>query len=549
MRYQDRYTSTFLKYTLFCIFFVFSFVVWTPAFAVWVEPTQSPPGGNTLGPVYLSPNFSQDGYIDINTTDTFGLSTTGDDYGVIGTGGFVGILAQNTGVDPTSFGLFAQTLGDGFAAGFDGSILLNPQFSQLGTGLQGSIVYDDLNNSIYVCTLVGGCFLESDWDDLIFGAWSRSGNEISLNRSGYTVHGYENEDFFINGDKDVQIRIDADQLTSPGLQKFKINNGANDTVFEVNESGTATLNGGLVLGNTSSETPGMMRWTGTDFEGYVGGSWISLTSGTGGGQPPIVGGSDDDWKGIGTGTMYVGNLGDSLAIGTQTLLSSSAKVSVSNNSANGVGVWARTNGAGVPTAGYFESSGVGIEINAGSNSALIAESSGGFSGDFRGRPVTIGSPVTSAPAVINEEGDLYVEKDLEVDNQICLNDQCISSWSGQGSDCSLPQFSSFSANVADGGQGGYIGLKSVCAVDEHVCSTDEMMRSLRCGDGTAPVYNAGGAAWVLNGPPGFTAQANDCVGFTDDTIDALGTFWLFDSNGGAGYASRCDQPKAFACCK
>ena len=39
--------------------------------------------------------------------------------------------------------------------------------------------------------------------------------------------------------------------------------------------------GGVRLGNTSISGGGMIRWTGTDFEGHTGVGWISLTSGTG----------------------------------------------------------------------------------------------------------------------------------------------------------------------------------------------------------------------------------------------------------------------------
>lgn len=51
--------------------------------------------------------------------------------------------------------------------------------------------------------------------------------------------------------------------------------------------GTATpiekleVTGGIKLGNTSNTNNGTIRYTGSDFEGYAGGSWMSLTSGSG----------------------------------------------------------------------------------------------------------------------------------------------------------------------------------------------------------------------------------------------------------------------------
>lgn len=48
------------------------------------------------------------------------------------------------------------------------------------------------------------------------------------------------------------------------------------------------VNGGIKLGNTSNTNAGTLRWTGTDFEGYNGSGWVSLTSG---GGTTIVGGA------------------------------------------------------------------------------------------------------------------------------------------------------------------------------------------------------------------------------------------------------------------
>lgn len=42
------------------------------------------------------------------------------------------------------------------------------------------------------------------------------------------------------------------------------------------------LDGGVRLGNTSTAVAGEIRWTGGDFEGHTGSSWVSLTTGSGG---------------------------------------------------------------------------------------------------------------------------------------------------------------------------------------------------------------------------------------------------------------------------
>ena len=43
-----------------------------------------------------------------------------------------------------------------------------------------------------------------------------------------------------------------------------------------------TFTGGLTVGNSALSTAGNIRFTGTDFEGFDGTSWVSLTSGGGG---------------------------------------------------------------------------------------------------------------------------------------------------------------------------------------------------------------------------------------------------------------------------
>lgn len=48
-------------------------------------------------------------------------------------------------------------------------------------------------------------------------------------------------------------------------------------------TGEPTFSSGLILGNSTSTTSGALRWSGTDFEGYDGVSWASLTGGGGGG--------------------------------------------------------------------------------------------------------------------------------------------------------------------------------------------------------------------------------------------------------------------------
>lgn len=103
-----------------------------------------------------------------------------------------------------------------------------------------------------------------------------------------------------------------------------------------------------------------------------------------------------------------------------------------------------------------------------------------------------------------------------------------------------------------GSQGGFTGYKAanyLCAVKlsgSHLCSSEEIIMTIRDGD----TSNFVGTAWVANGPPGYTAYANDCMGFTSKGGTILGAFWEFDSTtGGKGWLVNCETSRPLACCK
>jgi hypothetical protein len=60
------------------------------------------------------------------------------------------------------------------------------------------------------------------------------------------------------------------------------------------------IHGGLQLTNTTIAASGMLRWSGSDFEGYNGSAWQSLTASTagGGGSGNYVAKSGDTMTGI-----------------------------------------------------------------------------------------------------------------------------------------------------------------------------------------------------------------------------------------------------------
>lgn len=91
----------------------------------------------------------------------------------------------------------------------------------------------------------------------------------------------------------------------------------------------------------------------------------------------------------------------------------------------------------------------------------------------------------------------------------------------------------------------------------HVCTPDEMINSYNHGVvDESPIYTHDSTAipnlWINNGPPGFTASANDCKGWTvisrgNNDDPNFGAMWIFSKK--AGGLTPCQPDKKFACCK
>ena len=108
---------------------------------------------------------------------------------------------------------------------------------------------------------------------------------------------------------------------------------------------------------------------------------------------------------------------------------------------------------------------------------------------------------------------------------------------------------------------GYNAVNGYCEVavaGSHICTPDEMMNSYNHGTpGVSEIftyYDDGGSPnlWINNGPPGFTASANDCKGWTEITAGSsqdpnFGAMWVFSKN--LGGLTPCQKGKRFACCK
>ena len=79
----------------------------------------------------------------------------------------------------------------------------------------------------------------------------------------------------------------------------------------------------------------------------------------------------------------------------------------------------------------------------------------------------------------------------------------------------------------------------------HMCTMDEVIRQQNNGE----YDNFTATFWVSEGAPGFTANANDCIGWKGDTATFLGAIWVGNVvDGGNGALTACNNKRALGCC-
>ncbi len=150
--------------------------------------------------------------------------------------------------------------------------------------------------------------------------------------------------------------------------------------------------------------------------------------------------------------------------------------------------------------------------------------------------------------------DVNIGGNLNVSGNMTLNGTTISDWSEisglTNSFGGIVGFTSgtYDGNITNGSLIGYVGANKICEIEfpeSHFCLKSEVLKSISNGN-----YFWSGTAWFQNGPPGYTANADDCSGWTTDSNIYLGPFWNWDANSQAGRAAliNCAQIKALMCC-
>lgn len=106
----------------------------------------------------------------------------------------------------------------------------------------------------------------------------------------------------------------------------------------------------------------------------------------------------------------------------------------------------------------------------------------------------------------------------------------------------------YDGNFSNSTHTGYTRMHGQCDTEyegSHMCFEVEVVNTISIGN-----YSYSGTSWHIKGAPGFTANANDCQGWTNDDSTYLGAFWNWEGNSAAGFGvlTNCAQTKVVACC-
>ncbi len=107
-----------------------------------------------------------------------------------------------------------------------------------------------------------------------------------------------------------------------------------------------------------------------------------------------------------------------------------------------------------------------------------------------------------------------------------------------------------SGSFKSGGLVGYQAGNRICSLqyaNSHICTVPELVSTIARNVNEFQGYNF---AWASMGAPGFTANANDCSGWTSNNNGYLGSWWQFSvTGGGQGFLTNCAVVQPIACCR
>jgi hypothetical protein len=156
----------------------------------------------------------------------------------------------------------------------------------------------------------------------------------------------------------------------------------------------------------------------------------------------------------------------------------------------------------------------------------------------------------SAPAGSAGTGHNFTSSYLSSDNYALVNYGLLqSTLSGTGGVAKYVGLTDTAYNGNNSGNPGYAyahGLCNTAYSGSHVCAGYEILNSIAAG-----VAMPNDNVWIFNGPPAYTASANDCDARTKISA-AYGAYWEATSTTyvqGRGLLIDCSSSLKFACCK
>lgn len=117
---------------------------------------------------------------------------------------------------------------------------------------------------------------ENRWSTPAWSAWGKWRSRTQVIHKDLEVRGtglFEGELSLVDPVTGLAFVLDP----ATGELVFEFDGGSEGLWFE---PGFTALTGGLSLGDSDEAIPGLIRWTGTDFEGFDGIGWVSLTRDT-----------------------------------------------------------------------------------------------------------------------------------------------------------------------------------------------------------------------------------------------------------------------------
>jgi len=121
-------------------------------------------------------------------------------------------------------------------------------------------------------------------------------------------------------------------------------------------------------------------------------------------------------------------------------------------------------------------------------------------------------------------------------------------WTTPAAAFTIAAWAGFTPSSYNGNRGGYAGADVLCNAafaGSHVCTVQQILYIISKDPGSLPTSVT--RAWVNGGPPGYTEQANDCVGWTSLSTGSFGRYWKFDDD--TGWLANCSNTYQFACCQ